>query len=128
MARGLAAQSKKAYKSYGMEEIGELLSIELAGMRKGALVTDEEDGRWRLGPGVPPLPSFAMEPRLIDINTADASQLKVFPGMDLKLARAIIADRIERGPFASPASHLRLPALNLERVHAMRPYLTFSKA
>lgn len=128
VAKGYAAQSIEEYNSYELSDIGELLHIELASMREDGLVAHGEDGYWRLGPGVPPMPSFAGEPWLIDVNTADEVSLKALPGVGAKLAQTLIADRAERGRFGSARDLLRLPGLKPELVLKMCPYLLFPEA
>ncbi len=74
------------------------------------------------------MPSFFGDPWLIDINTADEVALKALPGFGAKLAQTLIADRAQRGPFASPKELLRLPGLKPELAQQLCPYLLFPEA
>lgn len=52
-------------------------------------------------------------PDFIDINRAGASELSLLPGVGPSLAQAIVADRTERGPFATIA--------DIDRVRGVGP-------
>lgn len=47
----------------------------------------------------------------IDINLADETQLRRLPGIGPARAAAIVADRAENGPFATPADLARVPGV-----------------
>lgn len=52
----------------------------------------------------------------IDINRADETQLRRLPGVGPARAAAILADRAEHGPFASPEALARVPGVGAASV------------
>lgn len=60
----------------------------------------------------------------IDINTADASALKVLPGVDEKTAAAIVAAR----PFKSVEDIARVPGIGDARMEILKEQITVSKS
>jgi len=60
----------------------------------------------------------------IDPNRAGVAELAHVPGLSAALARAIVADRANHGPFASPEDLLRVRGIGPTRLARARPHLT----
>ena len=67
---------------------------------------------------LPPWPDMR-----IDINTADAAELNVLPGIGPRLAERIVADREARGPFASLDDLARVRGVGPRTVERIRTYI-----
>jgi competence ComEA-like helix-hairpin-helix protein len=61
----------------------------------------------------------------IDPNRASASELMRLPGIGPALAARIIADRLQRGAFASPEALLRVPGIGPKTLGRIRAFLSF---
>lgn len=60
---------------------------------------------------------------LVDPSTASRAELAMLPGVGPSLARAIILDRIARGPFRSIDDLSRVRGIGPARLAALRPWL-----
>jgi competence protein ComEA len=58
----------------------------------------------------------------IDVNSAPATRLEVLPGVGPRLAQRIVADRVERGPFASVDDLDRVTGVGPAIVRRVRPF------
>lgn len=81
----------------------------------------------RARPGPPPTAALsagaqAIDTRL-DINSADAAQLELLPGIGPALARRIVEDRTEHGPFADLAALDRVKGIGPKTVEKLRPHI-----
>ncbi len=59
----------------------------------------------------------------IDVNRADWPELALMPSIGEQLARQIVADRQENGPFRDVNDLLRVRGIGPRTLEAMRPYL-----
>jgi competence protein ComEA len=59
----------------------------------------------------------------IDVNHADWPELALMPNIGGQLARRIVADRAERGPFRDFADLRRVRGIGPKTLDSMRPYL-----
>lgn len=57
---------------------------------------------------------------LVDINTADATELQRLPGVGEATAAAIVEDRTRNGPFASPEDIMRVSGIGEKKFERMR--------
>lgn len=57
----------------------------------------------------------------IDINTAGEEELTRLPGIGPAIAAAIVADRAQRGPFASVEELIRVRGIGPAKLSALRP-------
>ena len=57
---------------------------------------------------------------LVDINTADATELQRLPGVGEATATAIVEDRTRNGPFASPEDIMRVSGIGEKKFERMR--------
>ncbi len=62
----------------------------------------------------------------IDINTADAAQLALLPGVGPALAARIIDDRSQRGAFASVADLRRVKGIGSAISQGVEPFVRVS--
>ena len=60
----------------------------------------------------------------IDVNTATAAQLEELPGIGPSLAAAIIAYRVEHGPFATLDALEQVPGIGPSKLSRLRPHAT----
>ena len=60
---------------------------------------------------------------LVDVNRAEWPELVQLPGVGETLARRIVADRQERGPFLDHDQLDRVDGIGLRTLERMRPYL-----
>ncbi|MEM6459905.1 MAG: helix-hairpin-helix domain-containing protein [Planctomycetota bacterium] len=75
----------------------------------------------------PPVGTAAIEPSLrIDINTAEAADLRLLPGVGPRLAENVIAHRTAHGPFAAPADLEAVPRIGPVLRRRLTPWATFS--
>jgi competence protein ComEA len=59
----------------------------------------------------------------IDVNRADWPELALMPNIGEQLARRIVADRAERGPFRDFADLRRVRGVGPKTLDSMKPYL-----
>jgi hypothetical protein len=64
----------------------------------------------------------------VDLDTAPLDEIASLPQIGPALARRILADRIERGPFGSLDGLSRVRGLTSGLVRRLQPYVTFSLA
>jgi competence ComEA-like helix-hairpin-helix protein len=64
----------------------------------------------------------------IDPSTASRSELSMLPGVGPSLARAIILERTEHGPFRSVDDLARVKGIGPARLAALRPWLRVEAA
>ncbi|HVT40746.1 MAG TPA: helix-hairpin-helix domain-containing protein [Gemmatimonadaceae bacterium] len=64
----------------------------------------------------------------VDLDTAPLDEIASVPQIGPALARRIVADRTERGPFGSLDGLARLRGMSRGLVHRLQPYVTFSLA
>jgi len=70
---------------------------------------------------------FGFEARnQLNINTATAEEFAELPGMDMELARSIVAYRKDNGPFTSIDDLLKVKGMDEKRLEPIRMYLTVS--
>ena len=72
---------------------------------------------WQPGTPVAYMPALpqtaaAAETQLVDLNTADAETLQTLPGIGPAKAAAIIAYRVEHGPFAALQDVANVPGIS----------------
>lgn len=60
---------------------------------------------------------------LVDINRADWPEMIQLPGLGETLARRIISDRLQRGPFRSVEELDRVQGIGQRTMDRLRPYL-----
>ena len=60
---------------------------------------------------------------MININTADAEELRRLPGIGEALAEAVVAWREEHGPFREPADLMQVPGIGEETFRAAADYI-----
>jgi competence protein ComEA len=59
----------------------------------------------------------------IDVNRADWPELALMPNIGEQLAKRIVADRQERGPYRDLAELRRVRGIGPKTLESMRPYL-----
>jgi competence protein ComEA len=59
----------------------------------------------------------------IDVNQADWPELALMPNIGEQLARRIVADRAQRGPFRDFADLRRVRGIGPKTLDSMKPYL-----
>jgi competence protein ComEA len=59
----------------------------------------------------------------IDVNRADWPELALMPNIGEQLAKRIVADRSERGPYRDLAELRRVRGIGPKTLESMRPYL-----
>ncbi|MBM4309896.1 MAG: helix-hairpin-helix domain-containing protein [Deltaproteobacteria bacterium] len=75
----------------------------------------------------PAAPSPAAKAQLqgtVNINTADATQLALLPGIGPKMAESIIAYRTSVGTFSSIEDMVNVKGIGPKSLEKMRPYLS----
>ncbi|WP_158278560.1 ComEA family DNA-binding protein [Rhodohalobacter mucosus] len=60
----------------------------------------------------------------VNINRADLDELLLIPGLNFRLASAIVTYRLENAPFESAADLIRVPGLGKATVKSLHPYIT----
>ncbi len=117
-----------------------LLSLGLAGQGVRWWVTrpGEPPGQVELLAALPPKSPLAhrdsvlalarpLEPgERIDADRASAAELARLPRVGLGLAKAIVADRVAKGPFGSPEGLDRVPGIGPGLLAAVAPHVAFS--
>lgn len=73
--------------------------------------------------GAPPA-GGDMDPRPLDLNRASAEQLARLPGVSESLARRIVVDREQAGPFASPCALRRVRGVGPRTLAGIRRLVT----
>ncbi len=63
---------------------------------------------------------------LVDVDRASAAELEALPRIGPALARRIVRDREENGPFGSVTGLLRVKGIGPKLVTHIAPYVTFS--
>jgi len=74
---------------------------------------------------LPPGKKEAALSELIDVNTADAAELRKLPGIGPKLSQAIVDER-QRAPFKSVDDLHRVHGIGGKTLDKLRPYVTVS--
>ena len=59
----------------------------------------------------------------VDLNTADAAELQLLPGIGRKTADGIVAHREQHGPFTSPEGLTAVSQIGDKRVERLRPHI-----
>jgi len=76
---------------------------------------------------VPALGGTLRAIRRVPVNRAAAAELAALPVIDDRLARAIVAERMNRGPFRDAADLVRrIRGIGATNIRALRPWLEFS--
>lgn len=75
--------------------------------------------------GVIPMP---LADRLVDVNVAGAEELALLPGIGPSIAKRIVSDRLERGPFASVDELRRVKGIGGATLDRVRPFATAGQA
>lgn len=70
------------------------------------------------------LPPEQIEVVLVDVNTAGTEELTALPGIGESLARRIIAEREENGPFETPEDLLRVSGIGEKKLEELRDHVT----
>jgi competence protein ComEA len=65
---------------------------------------------------------------VVDVNTADESELETLPGVGATLAQRIVAFREQSGAFASPDDLLDVAGVTQSKLDAIEPYVTTGSA
>lgn len=63
----------------------------------------------------------------VDPDTAPAEELQRLPGVGMRLAKEIVADRVLRGSFGSPEALVRVRGIGPGTVQRLEPFLRFSR-
>ena len=66
---------------------------------------------------------LAIEPYRIDLNTATKPEWMLLPGIGLKTAQRILADRDQNGPFESLDDLQRVAGIGPKTVAEIKPYI-----
>ena len=69
-----------------------------------------------------------MSERRVDVNSAGAEELALLPGVGPGIAGRIVADRTERGPFASVDELRRVKGIGAATLERVRPFATAGQA
>jgi competence protein ComEA len=60
---------------------------------------------------------------VVNLNTADAAQLKLLPGVGEKAAQRILDYRTQHGPFGRPADLMQVKGFGAKTFEKLSPYL-----
>ena len=60
----------------------------------------------------------------IDVNRAEWPELALLPNIGEQLAKRIVADRTDRGPFKDQEDLLRVKGIGPKTLETLRPYLS----
>jgi competence protein ComEA len=63
----------------------------------------------------------------VDLDIASVAEVAALPLIGPALARRIVGDRIERGPFGSITGLERIPGVSAALARRLQPYVTFSR-
>ncbi len=63
----------------------------------------------------------------LDPDRASAEELDRLPGIGMRLAKEMVADRAIRGPFGSPGALERVPGIGPATVRRLEPFLLFGR-
>ncbi len=77
----------------------------------------------RLVVSFPSVEDIGVESIKIDINSADAEELCLLPGIGPALAQRIIEER-EKAPFRSPADVMRVRGIGERKFNRIKTYIT----
>ena len=69
------------------------------------------------------VPVSGAEPLPVNVNTADAQELRLLPGIGEVKAAAILEYRLEHGPFSDVAGLLEVPGLGEATLEGFRDYV-----
>lgn len=69
-------------------------------------------------------PTEPTEPKLLDINTAEAADLESLPGIGQVLAQRIVDYRDANGPFSSVADLMNVEGIGEKKLTALLDYIT----
>ena len=73
------------------------------------------------------LPAQAAEARrVVNVNSADATQLALLPRVGPSVAQRIIDFRKENGPFKSPEDLMLVPGIGEKTFQLLKPYVAVS--
>lgn len=119
---------------------GALASADLERINLAQTVSDAEQihvpHRWSRAPRATVAPRLRPRPRqvpsvsapaeqkLVNINTATATQLETLTGVGPSLAKSIITYRSQKGPFAKVDDLLNVPGIGPSKLAAMRSQVT----
>jgi competence protein ComEA len=76
-----------------------------------------------LGPGTPP--AIAIQPHVVDVNSAGVHELCALPGIGITRAEAIVLERIRRGAFRGLQDMGRVDGLGQTTLDALRGVVVF---
>lgn len=76
------------------------------------------------GPTPPPQPTGTMSPKLVNLNTATAAELKSLPGIGDVLAGRIVEYREANGPFRTVDQLHEVRGVSAKLVENLRPLVT----
>ncbi len=79
-------------------------------------------------PSISPSPQPTVYVFQVDVNTATWIEWAQLDGIGEKLAKRIVADRTEHGPFQSVEDLRRVKGIGAKTLEKMRPHLTFATA
>jgi competence protein ComEA len=103
--------------------LGAAMAVALA-CGVGAHLMDRHDGGGVLDQ-VPPVP---VAPTLVDVNAAGVEELALLPGVGPSIAKRIVSDRAERGPFASVDELRRVKGIGAATLERVRAFATAGRA
>lgn len=78
--------------------------------------------------GAAPSPPGPVSPMLVDVNVAGAEELALLPGVGPSIAKRIVSDRTERGPFASVDELRRVKGIGAATLERVRAFATTGQA
>lgn len=73
---------------------------------------------------VPDATTAPTEPKLLDINTAEAADFEALPGIGQVLAQRIVDYRDTNGPFSSVADLVNVEGIGEKKLTALLDYIT----
>lgn len=74
----------------------------------------------------PSAPKWSLPP--VDLDVAGIEEVAAIPFIGLALARRIVTDRIDNGPFGSITGLERVPGITAGFARRLEPFVTFSRA
>ena len=75
---------------------------------------------------LPSVPKWSLPP--VDLDLAGIDEVAAIPFIGPALARRIVTDRIDNGPFGSVAGLQRIPGITAAFARRLEPFVTFSRA